>query len=247
MKKSKIIARAALIVATAGALSLSTSVLAQEDQERSETSASTESSTTTDAMAGPTSSPAKSERKRSAPTKAKAGASPAAGGTATSKSDEQFLKTAAKGGMMEVHMGQMAQQEGQSAEVKKLGERIAADHTKANNQLMAIAQKKGMKLDTRHSMDKMSTREKANFDQAWLAMMVTDHRRDIADFQAEAQNGTDPEVKAFARKTLPVLQKHLKMVQAAQKKVGSSAPAAAGSPAATKSATPAASASPSGR
>lgn len=120
---------------------------------------------------------------------------------------------------MEVHMGQMAQKDGQSDEVKKLGGTIAADHTKANNELMAIAQRKGVKLDTRHSMDKMGMKDKMKFDQEWLTMMVRDHDKDIALYDQEAKMGTDPEVKAFAKKTLPVLKKHLKMVKDAQSKM----------------------------
>ncbi|MDQ3625537.1 MAG: DUF4142 domain-containing protein, partial [Verrucomicrobiota bacterium] len=58
-------------------------------------------------------------------------------------------------------------------------------------------------------------------DQAWIGMMINDHQKDIAVYQRQVQQGADPELKAFAKKTLPVLQKHLKMVQQAQKKMGS--------------------------
>ena len=74
----------------------------------------------------------------------------------------------------------------------------------------------------------MSKREMKNFDQAWIGMMVNDHQKDIAAYQRAAQQGGDPEVRAFAKKTLPVLQKHLKAVQAAQKKMGSGATNPAG-------------------
>ena len=147
------------------------------------------------------------------------------GGGALSATDREFMMMAGKDGMKEVHMGQMAVQQGQSAEIKKLGSTIVADHTKANNQLMEIANKRGVKLDMRHKMEKMSKRDMENFDQAWLGMMVNDHQKDIAMFQRQAQNGTDPELRDYAKKTLPVLQKHLKLVQGAQKKMGSTATA----------------------
>ncbi|CAN5185527.1 hypothetical protein BH20VER2_BH20VER2_01330 [soil metagenome] len=150
-------------------------------------------------------------------------ASATTGGSEMSNADRSFMTKAAQDGMKEVHMGQMAAEKGQSDEVKKLGRRIAEDHTKANNQLMAIAAKRGVKLDTRPKMAKMSKRDMENFDQAWLAMMVNDHQQDIAAFQRQAQQGTDPELRKFAKSTLPVLQKHLKMVQQAQQKMGSTA------------------------
>ena len=130
--------------------------------------------------------------------------------------DRDFMMTAAKGGMMEVHMGQMAAKEGQSAEVKKLANQMVTDHTKANNQLMALASSKGVKLDTRHKMDKISGDK---FDDQWLSQMVADHQKTIAAFEAEAKGGKDPAVKDWASKTLPTLKKHLKMVQDTQAKM----------------------------
>ena len=127
------------------------------------------------------------------------------------------MKDAAKGGMMEVDMGKMAQEKGKSAEVKKIGSRMVADHSKANAELMAIAKKKGVDLSkekpSAHKMDE------ANFDKSYVDMMVKDHEKDLAAFQAEAKDGSDADVKAFASKTSEVIKKHLAMVKAAQAKM----------------------------
>lgn len=184
-------------------------------------------------MSGVGQKPRKGDKDKQAD--AQTSASPASTTTSTtagagqmSDADRQFMMMAAKDGMKEVHMGQMAVQQGQSDTVKKLGQLIVTDHTKANQQLMAIAAKKGIKPDTNHKMDKMSKRDMANFDQAWIGMMVNDHQKDIAAYQRQAQQGADADLKAYAKKTLPVLQKHLKAVQAAQKKMGSGATNPAG-------------------
>jgi len=134
-----------------------------------------------------------------------------------SDKDKSFMKEAAKGGQMEVNMGKMAQTKGKSADVKKIGSTMVADHTKANNELMAIAKKKGVDLSKEkpptHSMGD------ANFDKDYLDMMVKDHEKDLAAFQAEAKNGSDADVKAFASKTSAVIKKHLDTVKAAQAKL----------------------------
>jgi putative membrane protein len=134
-----------------------------------------------------------------------------------SDKDKSFMKEAAKGGQMEVDMGKMAQQKGKNADVKKIGSTMVADHTKANNELMAIAKKKGVDLSKEkpaaHSMGD------ANFDKDYINMMVKDHEKDLSAFQAEAKNGTDADVKAFASKTSAVIKKHLDMVKAAQAKI----------------------------
>jgi len=134
-----------------------------------------------------------------------------------SMKDKAFMQEAAKGGMMEVEMGRMAQEQGKSADVKKIGSRMVADHSKANNELMAIAKKKGVTLgNAKAKMEKMGG---ANFDKEYVTAMVKDHEKDLASFQAEAQNGGDPEVKGFALKTSEVIKKHLAMVKDAQRKL----------------------------
>lgn len=99
--------------------------------------------------------------------------------------DRQFAMNAARGGMMEVEMGRMAEQQSKSAEVKRIGARMVADHSKANSELMAIAQRKGVKLPAAPA--RMSKMKGADFDKQYLAMMAEDHRKDLAEFQAEAK------------------------------------------------------------
>lgn len=164
-------------------------------------------------------------------TSSTAAASPskaAAPGDKLAAQDEQFVTLAAKGNQEEIHMGKMAAQQGQSAEVKKMGTTIAADHQKAQDQLMQIAQQKGVKPRLPRDQMKMSKKDMANFDQVWIAMMINDHQKEIAVFERQAQQGADADLKAYARKTVPVLKKHLKMVQQAQKKMGSGATNPAG-------------------
>jgi putative membrane protein len=136
---------------------------------------------------------------------------------ALSDKDKSFMKEAAKGGMMEVDMGKMAQQKGKSPDVKKIGGRMVADHSKANAELMAIAKKKGVDLSKEKA--KMEHLNDANFDKEYVNAMVKDHEKDLTEFQAEAKNGTDADVKAFASKTSGVIKKHLEMVKAAQAKL----------------------------
>ena len=157
----------------------------------------------------------KKDEKKSPEPSASTSKSPAT--AALSDKDKSFMKEAAKGGMMEVDMGKMAQQKGKSADVKKIGSTMVADHTKANNELMAIAKKKG--VDLSKEKPKSHSMGDANFDKDYINMMVDDHQKDLAAFQAEAKNGSDADVKAFASKTSAVIKKHLDMVKAAQAKL----------------------------
>jgi putative membrane protein len=139
-------------------------------------------------------------------------------------SHEDFMHEAAQGGMAEVEMGKLAAQKGQNAEVKKFGQMMVTDHSKANEELKGIATKKSVPLPAdlgthKSSMDKLSSLSGAEFDRTYVQMMVEDHEKDVAAFQKQADSGTDPEVKAFAAKTLPTLKKHLTAIQEIEKKL----------------------------
>jgi putative membrane protein len=67
-------------------------------------------------------------------------------GQQLSSDDRQFLENAAKGGMHEVHMGKMGVAHGSSPAVKKYAQRLVDDHKKANDELMALAKRKGVTL-----------------------------------------------------------------------------------------------------
>ena len=133
--------------------------------------------------------------------------------------DHTFMMKAAEGGMAEVQLGQLAQQNGQSQAVKDFGKRMVDDHTKANDQLKQIATQQGVSLPSSPSShdqaeyNKLSKLQGDAFDKAYAKMMVSDHKKDIAEFQREANAGSNADVKGFASQTLPTLQEHLKMAE----------------------------------
>ena len=134
-----------------------------------------------------------------------------------SDKDKEFMKDAAKDGMMEVEMGKMGQKQAKNAEVKKFATRMVTDHSKANTQLKALAKKKGVTLEeAAHKMDKM---DDATFDKDYMDQMVKDHEKDVKEFEEIAKDGSDADVKAWANKTLPTLKKHLELAKQIQGKL----------------------------
>ena len=159
---------------------------------------------------------AKMEAEKAGKTATKPAAGKSAAMAKMDAQDSAFMMEAAKGNASEIAMGKMAEKKGKSAEVKNIGKMMVADHTAANSELMALAKTKGVKIDAKPAMAKMND---ANFDSAYLAQMVTDHQKVIAAFEKEAKSGKDADAKGWAKKMLPALKKHLKMVQDAQKKM----------------------------
>src|SRR5262245_56588503 len=72
---------------------------------------------------------------------------------ALSAQDQKFVREAAQGGMMEVQLGELAQQNGASTEVKDFGRRMVQDHTQANDRLKTVATDKGITLPTELSQE----------------------------------------------------------------------------------------------
>jgi len=115
------------------------------------------------------------------------------------------------GGKKEVTLGRLAAERASSPDVKAFGQMMVDDHTKANSELESLAQQKGMtlaaeKTDSNHN--KLSKMSGDQFDRAYISMMQADHQKDVAEFEKASTSASDPHVKAFAAKTLPVLQQH---------------------------------------
>ena len=133
--------------------------------------------------------------------------------------DHKFAMEAAMGGMMEVELGRVAVSKGASDEVRQFGQRMVDDHSKGNEELMRVASGKGMTLptapDPKHQAEiqKLSALSGEKFDKEYVKMMLKDHKKDVGEFQKEADRGMDADIKAFAASTLPTLREHLQMIQ----------------------------------
>jgi putative membrane protein len=144
----------------------------------------------------------------------------------SAKDSSKFATNAAQGGMAEVELGRLATQRAGDASVREFGARMVADHSRANTELKSIAGQKGIQLpsdlnsEQKSEVDKLAKMSGAEFDKEYMSAMLKDHETDVKDFDTQSKEGNDPEIKAFAGKTLPTLQQHLQMAQQAAQKVG---------------------------
>jgi putative membrane protein len=134
---------------------------------------------------------------------------------AVGTSERKFMTTAASGGMMEVEAGKLGQERGQSAAVKQFGAMLMRDHEQANAELKQLAARKGVELPTQMmkehqaQLDKLRKAKGAEFDRMYVEQIgLEEHKKDIAAFERVIRESNDAEVRDFAQKTLPVLQKH---------------------------------------
>jgi putative membrane protein len=143
--------------------------------------------------------------------------------------DLEFATKAAQGGIKEVRLGELAQQQAATPEVQQFGQRMVQDHGQANEQLTQIMQGKGIELpkempaDAQELHDELQQKSGAEFDQAYMEDMVSDHQKDVEAFQQYVETGQDPDLRSFAEQTLPILEQHRRLAQQTQEQVTAAA------------------------
>jgi putative membrane protein len=151
-----------------------------------------------------------------------AGKGSTAGG-ATNEMDTKFANDAAVSGMAEVAAGKVASQKATNPQVKDFAKMMVMDHTKANEELMAIAKKKNITLPTAPDADHqkmltdLSTKTGKDFDKAYVDAMVNGHKKVASMLEDASKNCKDSELMGFAAKTLPTVKAHLAKIEAIQK------------------------------
>lgn len=140
------------------------------------------------------------------------------------EADAQFLVSAAEINMEEIQLGQLAQKNGMMAEVKELGKMMEADHSKALNDLQALAAKKQISLPAsitdngKDAYKKLMAKQGKDFDKEYCAMMVEGHKAAIEKFEKASTDAADPDIKNWATSMLPGLRAHLDHAITCQKK-----------------------------
>ena len=135
---------------------------------------------------------------------------------AIDKTDHAFAMKAANGGTMEVNLGRLVVEKGQNPDVKAFAQQMVDDHTKVNDELKQLAGQKGLKLPEktkgkeRQEEQRLSKLSGGALDRAYMETMVQDHQKDAKEFEHASRSLKDPDLKALANKTLPVLQEHLR-------------------------------------
>jgi putative membrane protein len=128
--------------------------------------------------------------------------------------DRDFLEHAAQGSNAEVAIGGLGAARGLSGDVRAFGQRMVTDHGAIRRELATIAGRHRIILPTdlgdhQASYDRVVDLHRDEFEREFTKVMVEDHDMAVMLFQGEASGGVDPEIRAFATRTLPLIQAHL--------------------------------------
>jgi putative membrane protein len=135
------------------------------------------------------------------------------------RGERKFLEAVAQHDMAEIQTGKLADGKATNPEAKKFGHQMAQDHGQNYEEVVQLAKAKAIALptqpDSSHKREtaRLEKLSGAEFDRKYMDAMVKDHEKDVKAFGKMARSAKDPDVKAFAEKTLPVLEGHLRMAR----------------------------------
>lgn len=136
-----------------------------------------------------------------------------------SKQDQTWMQKAHQVNLAEIKMGTMAKSKGLSDDVRLVGDILMADHSMLDGQLKSTAQGLGVSLPTSPTEKQQSEakmlagKSGSEFDRTWTKKMIVGHKKAIAKTRKETEQGSSAKVKTLAESTLPVLQKHLLLLE----------------------------------
>jgi len=136
-----------------------------------------------------------------------------------SDQDREFVNKAAIGNLAEIELGRVAAQRAARPSVRSFGERMVTDHGRSNAELTSLARSKGIEVPTALEPSQQAVRDRLSalsgndFDRAYMSEMARDHTEDIALFERAAEISTDPDLKAWAAQSLPMLREHLALAR----------------------------------
>jgi putative membrane protein len=132
-----------------------------------------------------------------------------------SAADRNFIAQAAYGSLAEVQLGRLAEQKAGNAAVREFGRMMATEHTRMNEDLIAIASKKGVtppsspdegREAVADTLEQLSGNE---FDRQYIPQQLADHEVELTLFENQSERGQDAELKQFAQQYTPVIQRHV--------------------------------------
>lgn len=139
--------------------------------------------------------------------------------------DFEFVTETASHGMMEVQLAKTVMEKAQTKEAEMLAQHMVEDHSKANIELMTLAEKKKITLpetlskEDKEIMNEVLSKKEIELDKEYAKQMAKAHKDAIDNFERAVKRCEDEDIKNFASSTLPVLRSHLQMAEETLEKI----------------------------
>jgi putative membrane protein len=134
---------------------------------------------------------------------------------AVSAADRSFVAMVSQGGQFEVKAGELAADMGSTQDIKDQGTTESHDHKLVGDKLKSAASSADINIDSdlnadfQKKLDDLKKLSGLAFDKAYLAEMEKIHAKDGAAFAKEAQSGSNPALRDFAKETHRIVVRHI--------------------------------------
>ena len=143
--------------------------------------------------------------------------------------DALFMTETAHMSHAEIAASQLALKKSSNPQVQQFAQQMITDHTQGNQQLMSIAQQKGVDIPKRP--DELHTKGAAamanmsgeDFDREYMSCMTSDHAKLLSSAEDKAATAKDPDVRAFASSQVPIIRHHYQMALQLNRALGNAA------------------------
>lgn len=145
--------------------------------------------------------------------------------------DEYFMVWAREANLAEIATGELASRDGANEEVRQYGEAMVEAHRQADAQLQRLAEEKGIDLPNQTDQAHMELAQHLQqldgeaFDREYIGAMVANHAMAVEMFESRAESASDPQLRAWAREMVPVLEEHLERARSIQRELEMVSPA----------------------
>ncbi|MES2514874.1 MAG: DUF4142 domain-containing protein [Bacteroidota bacterium] len=139
--------------------------------------------------------------------------------------DKKFVACMALTGLLEIKISELAEANGLAIEVKDIAKHMIDDHSKANNDLKLLADRKNISFPTtlnekqQKMYDKMAKLKGHDFDKHYIKCIAKGHKKMKCEMKKEVKKGADVDIEAWAQANLPTVQHHQDMTKAACKSI----------------------------
>lgn len=136
-----------------------------------------------------------------------------------SSKDKAFLLEAANTRMVDWVQGNLATEQAASRKYQQYGKRLMKDQNKLMEEIKALAEAKKLTLpleisgEKNEELNRMKSISGETFERRFRRMIIKDHKRDLDFFKQTAESSTDPEIRDFAKRYLPLIEQHLELAR----------------------------------
>ncbi len=133
--------------------------------------------------------------------------------------DGLFAAAATDGNLSELTLSQLGVQKATDPELKRFSQRMIDEHNRMGQEMATLLAQKGLRVpqmvDVRSQFcaESLAGLSGEEFDRCYAKAQLVAHMDSLAMFEAEAERGLDPNIKALAAKFVPHIKAHLEEIK----------------------------------